>query len=210
MIRKVFFVVLLLGILAGPVAAIAPDFTVDFTANVTSGMAPLAVQFVNLVTGSPVTEQWCIDNVWYNQSAGPLVIFDYPGTYDANLTVTDENNVTLTESKPGFINVTVPDTVQDFSFTGSGIFGANPVIITDMQTGRHVFIGDTRSSNVSVISSGHYMVHILSGGLTDVLNCPDYGFYLLQLQARKNIIGLAVGIALILIAFGLFRRRSSS
>lgn len=202
--------VLAIVFLFGTVSAIEPDFTVDFSANITEGPAPLIVQFSNLVTGIPApdSQYWWIGDVLYNQSTGPLVTFNHPGTYDVNLTATNEvTNDTVTEWKHAYINVSIPVSVTPLSFQGAGVYGANPVEITDVQTGDIFFEGDTRSRNIRLNSTGVYKIHILSGGLTDVLNSPDYGFYLLQLHARKNILGLIAGIILLLFGVGLFFRR---
>jgi|GEM_PF-5461712 FOG: PKD repeat len=211
MIRRVLLALVILAIVIGiPVLAIPPEFVVDFSANVTNGTAPLTVQFNNLVSGSPVHEAWCIAGVWYNQSAGPLVVFPLPGVYDANLTVTDDLNLTLTAQKTGYVRVFAPGGENtSISFIGSGIYGSNPIEIIDNVTGEVVFEGSTASRNVQLDSNGRYLVRIEPGGLSDILNCPDYGLYLFLFWVRKNMLGVVAGIVLVLIGIGIWRSKTS-
>ena len=60
-----FFI--LLGCLIHPVQAEETPFSVDFSANVTDGYSPLAVQFTNLVTGNQVSGNWTINNETFEQ-----------------------------------------------------------------------------------------------------------------------------------------------
>lgn len=65
--------------------------TADFTANPTSGCAPLDVQFTDTSTGSPTSWQWDFDNNGTIDSTdqNPSYQHNTPGTYTVKLTATN-------------------------------------------------------------------------------------------------------------------------
>ena len=195
-----------LSILAVP-AVMAEEFTVDFSANVTNGIAPLAVQFANLVTGNQVSGFWVINNETIVQLPGPEYTFMVPGSYDISLTVTDDTNTTLTETKYDYIVVTSSIFTTALSFSHTGLWGSNPVVVTDKSSGAIVFVGKTSSKNVVLNSSGSYSVEIGQGGITDILNSPDHGLFVVQDIAKNNVIGIIFGVVIIVVLIGLFSRR---
>jgi PKD repeat protein len=199
--------VLCLVVLAGPVMAEETPFAVDFSANVTNGIAPLSVNFTNLVTGNQISGFWIINNITFNQLPGPEYTFQVPGSYNISLTVTDDTNTTLTETKLNYITVLSSISTTAISFTSSGFWGSNPLIITDNSSGEIVFVGKTSSKNIPLDSDGHYSVEVMPGGVTDILNSPDYGISIIADFAQKNSIGLLFFglIAMLLIAV-IFRR----
>jgi PKD repeat protein len=91
----------------GP-APIAP--TASFTANPSSGEAPLSVAFNNTSTGStPMTWAWDFDqdNVTDSTAKHPTHVFDTPGAYTVELTATNSlgsstttREVVVTEPQP--------------------------------------------------------------------------------------------------------------
>lgn len=182
-------------------------FAVDFAANVTNGTAPLPVQFSNLVTGNQVSGFWVINNITFNQLPGPEYIFYQPGTYDVSLTVTDDTNTTLTESKPGYIVVSSSINTTAFSFISRGIWGSNPIEITDLHSGEIVFVGKTSSRNVMLDSNGNYSVKIEPGGITDVFNSPDYGITVIADFGKNNVIGVILFAFIVVLVIAIFFRR---
>ncbi|MCK6695506.1 MAG: PKD domain-containing protein, partial [Thermoanaerobaculia bacterium] len=86
----------------------------DFNSNVTSGCAPLVVQFVN--TSSP-----CFSSEWQitggvpatSTETNPLVRFDAPGLYSVTLTIRNAAG-SKTVTKPGYIMV-LPGPVAGFN-----------------------------------------------------------------------------------------------
>lgn len=196
-----------LSILAVPVLAEETEFAVDFSANVTEGIAPLAVQFNNLVTGNQISGNWTIGTELIEGLPGPEYTFTEPGSYTVSLTVTDDTETTLTETKVDYIVVSssIPYTV--FSFTSAGIWGSNPVIITDKSSGDVVFVGKTSSKNVQLNSSGHYSIDIQRGGLTDYFNSPDFAIGEIAGFASQNLIGILIGGSIMLILVGIIFRR---
>jgi PKD repeat protein len=206
-LRLVISLMICLSIFATPVLAEETPFTVDFSANVTTGTAPLPVLFTNLVTGNQVSGFWIINNETITQLAGPEYIFTQPGHYNISLTVTDDTNTTLTETKLDYIIVNSSISTTAISFISSGSWGSNPVIITDKSSGEIVFVGKTSSKNIMLESDSEYTVQVEPGGITDTMNSPDYGLYQLQDWAKKNIIGIIIAGAFVFTVIGLFFRR---
>lgn len=64
----------------------------NFSANVTSGDAPLAVQFTDLSQYS-TGRTWDFNNDWQGDSSevSPTYVFTNPGTYNVNLIASNEN-----------------------------------------------------------------------------------------------------------------------
>ena len=200
--------IICLSILAGPVMAEETPFAVDFSANVTTGYAPLGVHFENLVTGNQVSGFWVINNETFTQLPGPNYTFQIPGSYNISLTVTDDTNTTLTETKLDYIMVQSSIPTTAISFISSGIWGSNPVIITDLSNGAVVFVGKTSSKNIPLDSDGHYSVDLQPGGITDFLNSPDYGIGVIAVFAQNNLIGvLFFALIVVLVILILTRRK---
>ena len=96
--------------LAPMVQVVSPDLpAADFTANVTSGSVPLAVQFTDLsTTASPASWQWNFGDGTPNSTVqNPAHVFGSPGVYTVTLTVTNADGSGSVQ-KVGFISVTVP------------------------------------------------------------------------------------------------------
>jgi len=94
-------------VIAVPVAPIA-----NFTANVTSGTAPLAVKFTDTSTGNPTAWNWSFRDVtgnntqvWWSQVQNPTLNFGV-GNYSIVLNASNSTGFDLTEGT--FINVTSP------------------------------------------------------------------------------------------------------
>ncbi|TAJ45465.1 PKD domain-containing protein [Methanofollis fontis] len=109
----------------------------DFSADVTEGEAPLAVQFTDTSTVENITE-WMWDFGVENATSeeqNPAYTYEMPGTYTVSLTVTDEANVTYTEMKTDYINVTEP-IGPEADFTADVTAGEAPLTVqfTDTST----------------------------------------------------------------------------
>ena len=139
-----------------PSAAVA-----DFTANVTSGTAPLAVQFTDTSTGNVISRLWDFGDGNNNNSPNPSHTYNTSGTYNVSLTVTGPNG-SDSEVKIGYIVVSGPSSaapVANFTVTPtSGIKPLN-VSFTDMSTGSPTsWIWDFGDS--SPISNEQNPVHV--------------------------------------------------
>ena len=90
---------ILIGSYSGPVAS--------FTANVTSGRVPLAVQFTDMSTGTPTAWFWDFsgDGLINSTQRNPVVTYTTPGTYPVSLTVTTDAGESDTIAIPGYITV---------------------------------------------------------------------------------------------------------
>jgi PKD repeat protein len=199
--------IICLSIFVSPVLAEETPFVVDFSANVTDGYAPLAVQFTNLVTGNQVSGNWTINNETIEGLPGPEYTFISPGSYNVSLTVTDDTNTTLTETKLDYILVRAPLTYMKISFSGAGMWGPNPVIITDKSSGDIIFVGNTSSKDIQVNTTGQYSIQTMPGGWSDILNAPDYGLVVIMDLVKNNLLGLIILGVILMVIFGLIFRR---
>jgi gliding motility-associated-like protein len=68
-------------------AALAQVPVAEFTANRTSGCAPLVVTFTDQSTGSPTSWNWGFSNGQLSNTQNPTVTFSLPGTYSVSLVV---------------------------------------------------------------------------------------------------------------------------
>jgi PKD repeat protein len=82
-----------------------PPPVADFVADVTTGAAPLTVQFTDLSTGSVTSWSWNFGDGQVSVEANPAHNYTAPGTYTISLTV-DGDGGSDTETKAGYITVT--------------------------------------------------------------------------------------------------------
>ena len=124
------------GYIAVTPAPVAP--TANFTADVTTGTAPLEVQFVDSSEGtSPLTYAWDFTNDGTVDSTEqfPAWIYNDPGTYTVSLTVTNAVG-SDTEAKTDFIEVASPYPTLLWGpyLTGTTTAGTVVNVKTDMAT----------------------------------------------------------------------------
>jgi len=80
--------------------------SVNFTANNTSGYAPLSVQFTDLSvagTGSIIGWSWQFGDGGFSLDQHPQHTFEYPGTYSVSLSVTNSADSTSTLTRTDFV-----------------------------------------------------------------------------------------------------------
>lgn len=111
----------------------------NFTANKTSGAAPLVVSFTPTATGSVTAWKWNFGtpSIPVSSSQIPTVTYVNPGTYSVSLTATGPGG-SATAAKSGFITVTAPTTlppVANFSATPTSGIAPITVSFTDTSTG---------------------------------------------------------------------------
>jgi len=89
-------------------ALLAVHLSADFTANTTSGTAPLGVRFTDNSTGQNYTRQWSFGDGNTSVEQHPFFTYAKNGTYTVNLTITNAygSNTTVKEH---LITVTAPD-----------------------------------------------------------------------------------------------------
>ena len=97
----------------------------NFTANVTSGCAPVIVNFQNTSTGNPTSYFWEFGNGNTSTLPNPIATYLTPGAYTVKLTVSNGNGAnSLTRSQ--YINVYAAPTV---GFTSSTRSGCTPLTV---------------------------------------------------------------------------------
>jgi len=79
--------------LSGTINTLGQNPVANFTANVTSGCAPLSVNFTDLSTGSPTTWNWEFSNGTLSSAQNPTVTFSAPGTYSVKLVVQNSSGI---------------------------------------------------------------------------------------------------------------------
>ena len=109
--------------------------TANFTANVTAGEAPLAVQFNDTSTGSPTSWAWDFedDGVVDSTEQHPVWTYTAAGTYTVNLTVANAAG-NDPEVKTGYITVTGGGSpggeAPVAAFTATPLTGLAPLSVT--------------------------------------------------------------------------------
>jgi len=77
----------------------------DFSSNVVSGCAPLAVRFTDQSTGSPNYWSWGTSNGQISRSQNPTFVFTAPGTYSISLLIKDASGNFSSVSKVDYITI---------------------------------------------------------------------------------------------------------
>ena len=111
-----------------PIAPVA-----NFTANTTTGSAPLNVQFTDTSSNTPTSWLWDFGDGTTSTSQNPDHIYSEPGTYNVTLTaINDGGNNTIVQNN--FINVPYPPVA---GFTTNVTNGLNPLNVqfNDQSTG---------------------------------------------------------------------------
>jgi len=87
------------------VTVLEPPVT-NFTANTTTGPAPLVVQFTDASAGNPTAWLWSFGDNTTSTEQNPIHTYTAPGNYTVNLTASTASG-SATLSRPGYITVTV-------------------------------------------------------------------------------------------------------
>ncbi|MDD1705698.1 MAG: PKD domain-containing protein [Methanoregulaceae archaeon] len=156
----------------------------NFTANRTSGSAPLAVAFTDLSTGFPESWTWSFGDGTSSSEQNPVHRYTTAGFFTVNLTVTNtEGSDTL--SRSDYIQVT-SSLSPTASFIGNPVAGYEPLLVrfSDSSTGAITAwqwsFGDGAASNEQnpnhTYNTGHYTVSLTVSNETgsDTLTKSDY------------------------------------
>lgn len=107
----------------------------NFTANVTSGTAPLTVQFSDTSTNTPTSWAWNFGDGGTSTERNPTHVY-LPGTYTVSLTVTNAAGLD-SETKTDYITVTAAESAPTAAFSANTTSGDVPLTVTftDSSTG---------------------------------------------------------------------------
>ena len=162
-----------------------PKPTADFSANPTSGTAPLAVSFTDSSTGNPTNWSWDFGDGTGSAAQNPNHTYTLPGTYTVSLTATNAQG-SDTKTVTDYVNVTLPTSpTADFSATPTS--GSTPLAVsfTDSSSGNPTGwswdFGDGSTStaqnpNHTYTSAGTYTVSLTASNLagSDTKTRVDY------------------------------------
>lgn len=94
------------------------DLVANFTANRTSGCAPLTVNFTNQSTGLPNSNLWNFGDGTTSTAANPTKTYNTPGTYTVKLRAANSASCADSTEKVAYITV-FPAPVADFTSTNT-------------------------------------------------------------------------------------------
>ncbi len=124
--------------------------TANFSSNITSGYAPISIQFTDLSKNS-TSRIWSFGDSSNSTQKNPKHIYSTAGNYTVKLTVSNANG---TDSKTRYINVrmTLQKSVVNFSSNVTTGYAPLSVAFTDKSTGKPVSwtwrFGDGTSSTI--------------------------------------------------------------
>ena len=109
---------------------------VNFSANATSGDAPLVIRFTDESTGDPNSWEWDFGDGGSSGEQNPEYTYETPGTYTVGLTVSNNAGTNVSE-KTDYITVTDPAGPLSADFETNVIAGEAPFTVrfTDKSTG---------------------------------------------------------------------------
>ena len=104
----------------------------SFTGSATSGVAPLALNFINSSTGSITSYAWTFGDGTTSTVASPAKVYSVPGNYTVSLTVTGPGG-SNTQTRTNYITVSAPP-APVAQFTGSPTSGVAPLTVNFTNT----------------------------------------------------------------------------
>lgn len=142
----------------------------NFTANITSGLPPLAVQFTDLSTGVINSWSWNFGDGNTSTLQNPVYTYTIPSNYTVSLTATNAGGPT-TMTKIGYIRVFTPaEYISEESvfvygtklfFAGDYVIGVNSTIIitgdlntADTNRGAKLFVSKIFINGSTIMSGG--------------------------------------------------------
>ena len=150
------------------------EITANFTASNTSGIQPLYVQFTDTSTTTDATIDslaWDFGDGNTSTSQSPSHLYEVPGTYQANLTITNTSYslvstklVTITVYKQPVCDFSSFNTVGTAPFT-TRLFDTS----TNLNTGPYTYYTDFGDGNTSTEEALYYNWNIT--GTYDVKHC---------------------------------------
>nr|WP_048065210.1 DUF3344 domain-containing protein [Methanosarcina acetivorans] len=154
-------------VVKSPIETSSQPPVADFTADVTSGDAPLEVQFTDASTGTVSSYAWDFDNDGTVDSTqqNPMYTYSTEGTYSVNLTVTNEDG-SDSELKTDYITVTQAGQVATNDLSISGIVNTVPasaVFARETNPVKVLNVQNTGTATLTNISIAVYASDVSSG-----------------------------------------------
>jgi PKD repeat protein len=126
------FVILVL--LAGLVPVVCADAPIgSFTANVTTGAKPLAVQFIDTSTNGPAKWFWSFGDGSTSAESDPVHLYTIDGVYTVTLTVTNFDG-SHSVTKANYITVIKSVAAPEATFVSTGTSGSKPLTVKFIDT----------------------------------------------------------------------------
>ena len=153
--------------------ALAP--VISFTANTTSGAAPLAVSFTDLSTNSPTAWSWSFGDGNISTLQNPVYTYTTPGTYTVSLTATNYGGGTSMVIS-GYVGVTA-EPLPVTAFTSNITSGSAPLAVNFNDTSTNSPVAWAWSFGDGNTSTLQNPVHtyITPGTYTVSLTATNYG-----------------------------------
>jgi PKD repeat protein/GH25 family lysozyme M1 (1,4-beta-N-acetylmuramidase) len=153
-----------------------PSPIADFITNATTGTAPLAIEFMDISTGSPITWVWSFGDNSVATVQNPIHTYATAGLYTVSLKATNAggSNTTI---RTNYITVIVPAPVANFSATPTTGTVPLTVTFTDSSTNSPTewnwSFGDGSLVNVTAKNPVH--PYLSAGTYTVSLNVTNSG-----------------------------------
>jgi PKD repeat protein len=109
-----------------PVSADKPS--ASFISNITSGTAPLSVQFIDSTTESPTSWAWLFGDGGTSTLQNPVHTYATSGTFTVTLTATNSDG-SSTETQSGYIEVSKVDAAPVAAFVSTAASGSIPLTV---------------------------------------------------------------------------------
>ena len=161
-----------------------------FLADITSGCAPLTVNFSNNSIPAGTNCIWAMSDGFIANSCGNVTnTFNNAGQYTVSLTITDANNCTATTTINNMISV-FANPIADFTFGPTDATITNPIInFTNTSTGADLYnwdfggLGTSTSTNPTFIfpntNPGNYSVCLIAETLN---GCLDTACQIIEIE----------------------------
>lgn len=144
----------------------------DFTANITAGLAPLAVQFIDASTGEPTSWSWDFGDGNTSTEQNPVHTYAAEGTYTVTLNASNACG-TASLTKPGYIQITEDSFINfiidenvfvygnTLKFSGNNINGPGATVVitgglntNDLNGGASIAVSDIYFDGAVTLDGG--------------------------------------------------------